>query len=67
MSGVDRTDQQLSSYPIIKKRGRKYYKKFAFHLVDIALWNSFMLYKKNRGKESHLEYIISLVEKIVGK
>ncbi|GFW87146.1 piggyBac transposable element-derived protein 4 [Trichonephila clavipes] len=46
MGGVDRLDQHLTNYPLIKKRGKKYYKKIFFHLLDICLWNSLGCTKK---------------------
>ncbi|GFT02781.1 piggyBac transposable element-derived protein 4 [Trichonephila clavipes] len=41
MGGVDRLDQHLTNYPLIKKRGKKYYKKYSFiywtHVCGIVL------------------------------
>lgn len=54
MGGVDRLDQHLHDYPIIRKRGKKYYKKIFFHLLDISIWNAHVLYKKNGGGKSNL-------------
>lgn len=67
MGGVDRMDQHLTSYPIIKKRGKKYYKKIFFHLLDISVWNAFVLYQKNGGKYSHLNYRLDLVDRLIEK
>ena len=33
MGGVDRSDQMLTSYEIERKRVKKWYKKFFYHLV----------------------------------
>ncbi|GFT18823.1 piggyBac transposable element-derived protein 4 [Trichonephila clavipes] len=63
--GVDRLDQHLTNYPLIKKRGKKYYKKIFFHLLDICLWNSFVLYKKNSGKDSHLQFRMDIVDCLI--
>lgn len=30
MGGIDRVDQNLTNYPISKKGGKKYYKKYSF-------------------------------------
>ncbi|GFX76154.1 piggyBac transposable element-derived protein 4 [Trichonephila clavipes] len=65
MGGVDRLDQHLTNYPLIKKRGKKYYKKIFFHLLDICLRNSFVLYKKNGGKDSHLQFRMDIVECLI--
>lgn len=67
MGGVDRVDQHLSNYPLPRKRGRKYYKKIFFHLMEQALWNSYVLYTKNGGSMTHLEYRIKLIEEYVEK
>lgn len=45
INNVDRINQQLSSYVVLKKRGKKYYKKIFFHLLDLAIWNAFVLLK----------------------
>lgn len=65
MGGVDRVDQHLADYPVIRKRGKRYYKKNFFHLVEFALWNSYVLYGKCGGKLSHLEYRMEIIEKII--
>lgn len=65
MGGVDRLDQHLTNYPIIKKRGKKYYKKIFFHLFDISLWNAFVLYQKHGGKYSNLNFRLDLVDRLI--
>lgn len=65
MGGVDRLDQHLHDYPIIRKRGKKYYKKIFFHLLDISIWNAFVLYKKNGGEKSNLDFRSKLVERLI--
>lgn len=44
MSGVDRTDQMISYYSCPRK-STKWYKKVIFHLLDVAVWNSFLFIK----------------------
>jgi len=46
MSGVDRADQMISYYSCPRKSA-KWYKKVIFHLLDVAVWNSFFLYKQH--------------------
>ena len=46
MGSVDKHDQMLKPYSIAKK-SMKWYKKLSFHLLHIALLNSYILYKKN--------------------
>ncbi|XP_035214082.1 piggyBac transposable element-derived protein 4-like [Stegodyphus dumicola] len=67
MGGVDRVDQRLSSYNVTKRRGKKYYKKIFLHLLDITLWNSYVLYTKSGGKRSHLQYRTKIIENIIEK
>jgi hypothetical protein len=65
MGGVDLLDQKMQDYPVTKKRGKKYYKKVFFHLFDICIWNAFVLYKKNGGQKSNLEFRKTLMEEII--
>lgn len=46
MSGVDRADQMISYYSCPRKSA-KWYKKVIFHLLDVAVWNSFYIYKQH--------------------
>lgn len=48
MSGVDRADQMISYYSCPRKSA-KWYKKVIFHLLDVAVWNSFFLYRQHFG------------------
>jgi len=65
MGGVDKVDQHFSSYPIPRKRGKRYYKKIFYHLIEQALWNSYVLYLKTGGTMSSLEYRLKLIETYV--
>ncbi|XP_071053828.1 piggyBac transposable element-derived protein 4-like [Onthophagus taurus] len=65
MGGVDRLDQHLHDYPIARKRGKKYYKKIFFHLLDMSLWNAFVLYNKNGGQKNNLQFRQALIEKLI--
>ncbi|KAL0861647.1 hypothetical protein ABMA27_009141 [Loxostege sticticalis] len=44
MSGIDRCDQMVSHYSSPSKTAR-WYKKVIFHLLDLAVWNSFYIYE----------------------
>jgi len=46
MGGVDKTDMQLSLTECTHKT-RKWYIKLFFHLVDMSLYNAYVLYKLN--------------------
>ncbi|XP_067140272.1 piggyBac transposable element-derived protein 4-like isoform X1 [Centruroides vittatus] len=65
MGGVDRLDQHLHDYPVMRKAGKKWYKKIFFHLVDICLYNAFVLYKKNGGERENLGFRMRLVERLI--
>ena len=72
MGGVDKVDQQLVDYPITRKRGKRYYKKVFFHLMDFAVWNAFLLYNESitqAGKKplSHLKFRLQIIRDIVTK
>ncbi|XP_023228763.1 piggyBac transposable element-derived protein 4-like [Centruroides sculpturatus] len=65
MRGVDRLHQHLHDYSVMRKRGKKWYKKIFFHLVDICLYNAFVLYKKNGGEKDNLGFRMKLVERLI--
>ena len=64
MVGVDRFDQHLTNYPIIKKRGKKFYYKIFLHLLDQTIWNSYVIYTKRGGMKTHLQFRLDLIEEI---
>ncbi|KAF8763526.1 PiggyBac transposable element-derived protein like [Argiope bruennichi] len=64
MGGVDKSDQCLAYYSSPRSRQRKYYKKIFRHLLDQAVWNAFLLYKKNGGSVNHLEFRMRLIERL---
>ena len=67
MGGVDRLDQHVHDYPTTRKRGKKYYKKMFHHILDLSIWNAFVLYKKNGGTKTNLEFRKCLAEDIIKK
>ncbi|XP_046404868.1 piggyBac transposable element-derived protein 4-like [Ischnura elegans] len=50
MNAVDRQDQQLASFSIMR-RYAKGYRKIFFYIMDMALYNSYVLFQKVRGKK----------------
>ena len=54
MNGVDRSDQMLSSHNISLKC-YKWWKTLFFHLVDIAVVNSFLLFQEYRAQNADKE------------
>ncbi|XP_044745115.1 piggyBac transposable element-derived protein 4 [Coccinella septempunctata] len=66
MSGIDRSDQMLSYYSCPRKTIR-WHKKVLFRLLDISVWNSFLLYRKGLQKKIKMvefreALILSLIE-----
>jgi hypothetical protein len=65
MNAVARQDQQLSSFPVMRKYA-KGYKKIFFYMIDVAIFNSYELQKKITGKKQHFtEFRIQLAEMMI--
>jgi len=68
MGGVDRADQALTFYPVMRKQQKKYYKKIFRHLIEQCLWNAYVLFKKYVNKKlSHADFTWKLVEQILAE
>ena len=67
MGGVNIVDQHLAEYATPRKLGKKYYKKIFFHCLKLALWNSYIIYTKMGGTKYHLDFHLSIVNKIMKK
>lgn len=66
MSGVDRCDQMVSYYSSPRKTIR-WYKKIIFHLLDLSVWNSYYLYKRQTGSTiQFLGYREELIKSLIG-
>ena len=65
MGGVDLSDCFLSSYPSARKRLKKYYQKQFRHILDMAILNAHILFKKSGGKDSRLAFILNLIDRLV--
>ncbi|CAK9827479.1 PiggyBac transposable element-derived protein 4 [Anthophora retusa] len=63
MGGVDRHDQFLASFPLMRK-SVKGYKKMFFYMVDIAICNAYVLYFKlpNPTKQSIVNFRLNIAE-----
>lgn len=70
MLGVDRQDQVLASFPIMR-RTAKAYKKVFFYFMDMAIFNSFVSFKKlqtangSRHRLHYTHFRINLAEQIL--
>ena len=65
MGGVDLSDAYLASYPSARKRLKKYYKKQFRHIMDMATFNAYLLYKKCGGEWTRLKFILILVDRLI--
>ena len=65
MGGVDLSDAYLASYPSARKRLKKYYKKQFRHIMDMATFNAYLLYKKCSGEWSRLKFVLILVDRLI--
>lgn len=64
MSGVDRLDQMTSYYSSPRKTVR-WYKKVLFHLLDMAVWNAYFLYRRFHPKVTFLQFRESLITSLI--
>ncbi|XP_017752724.1 PREDICTED: piggyBac transposable element-derived protein 4-like [Eufriesea mexicana] len=66
MIGIDRQDQMLACFPVMRKCTKGYRKVF-FYVFDIALFNCYILFNKlNTGKQqSYAEYRIEKAESLL--
>ena len=62
MGGVDLSDGIIIAYSSARKRLKKYYKKIFLHLLDIICLNAFILYKKNNGSLSRINFLMEFIE-----
>lgn len=65
MGGVDKSDQNLSYYPCARNGQKIYYKKVFRHLLDMAIYNAFIIYQKSGNTTTHLEFRLKLMEGLI--
>ncbi|XP_015186433.1 PREDICTED: piggyBac transposable element-derived protein 4-like isoform X2 [Polistes dominula] len=65
MGGVDLSDGIIIAYSAVRKRLKKYYKRIFLHLLDIICLNAFILYKKNNGSLSRINFLMEFVEETI--
>jgi hypothetical protein len=65
MGGVDLSDAFLVCYPTARKRMKKYYQKQFRHILDMAALKAFILYRKNGGTKSRLQFQLSLIDRLI--
>ena len=65
MGGVDLSYCFLSLYPSARKHLKKYYQKQFRHILDMAILNAHILFKKSGAKDSRLTFILNLIDRLV--
>jgi len=67
MGAVDRVDMILSTLNSLRKT-IKWYKKLFFHLLDLAIYNAYILYQKSTAsKQKFSEFHLALIKDILKK
>ncbi|XP_068115852.1 piggyBac transposable element-derived protein 4-like [Hyperolius riggenbachi] len=64
MGGVDLADKMLALYQMQRKR-KAWYKKVAMYLFQIAMHNSFVVYKKSGNKASYLKFQRAVIASLI--
>ncbi|XP_017795072.1 PREDICTED: piggyBac transposable element-derived protein 4-like [Habropoda laboriosa] len=66
MGGVDRQDQALACFPIMRK-AMKGYRKLFFYISDMALFNTYIMQKTiySRKRETYVDYRVNIAEAIL--
>ena len=65
MGAVDKSDMQISLAECVRKT-RKWYKKLFFHLIDMAMYNAYILYQHNIGKKhSFYKFKLAAAKQII--
>ena len=71
MGGVDKADQELTYFPVMRKQQKRYYKKIFRHLLEQCLWNAYILFQENSDSQSsnsktleHADFQLMVVDRV---
>lgn len=70
MGGMDKADQELTFYPVMRKQQKRYYKKIFHHLLEHCLWNAYVLFLQHSDKQlskpkvEHADFLWMMVDHI---
>ncbi|KAK6466760.1 piggyBac transposable element-derived protein 4-like, partial [Huso huso] len=64
--GVHTSDQMMKTYQVMRN-SRKWYIKFFFHLMDMCIFNAYVLYDKMEEQTTHYQFRLSLWNEILQK
>ena len=67
IGGVDCVDQGFCNYSLLRKKGKRYFKKLFSHLLELTIWNAFILYNKTGHKKNSLDFRLNLIEESKAK
>ena len=70
MPGVDKMDQMMSAYDPTRKRLKRYYRRIYLTLLEMAFYNSFVVYNQLVGEDdkvTYLKYKMMVIKKMVAK
>ena len=65
MGGIDRNDAMIGNYSSVRK-SMKWTTKKAFHFIEEAVLNSFILFDKVIGKKPFLQFELLLIHQMLG-
>ena len=63
MRKVDSVDQSLCNYSLLRKIGKRYFEKLFSHLLELTIWNAFIVYNITGHKKKSLDLIEESIEK----
>lgn len=67
MGGIDKNDSMTQSYTALRK-SYKWYKKLAFHLIEEAVHNAYIIYRQQPGKRlEHYAFILSVIKALLAE
>ena len=64
MCGIDRLDQLLSYYSPLRKT-LKWYRKVVLQVIDMAITNAFLLYRKAGGSRRHIWFRTQVIHSLI--
>lgn len=67
MGGADLSDQYMISYSVARKRMKKYYQKIFRHLLNLCVFNSYVIHKKYGGNHKNLTFRMEVINSIIAK
>ena len=65
IGGIDRNDAMIGNYSSVRK-SMKWTTKVAFHFIEEAVLNSFILFNKVIGKKRFLQFKLLLIRQMLG-